>query len=900
MLWPTKDGFPATQQPYPQGYYGFLPSTLDFIEGVFHDGYQPAKPGVAAASGVSNATLPPAWVRREIFRADVEVTVKAYKGAAGGSASDTTLLQHGVIARASGGSSAGSKPLVRYVDGSCYLMVRESVGGGNYRFRLWRYNDGAGTVLSTTSSLPYQPGTHRNPHEIRLRVTTLADGNVQLRGYWKTYFDKQFLQVFNAIDSTPQRLLGVGRCGFTLDQEYLAGSNETISVASEFSVTDSDSFLTDSAGALAWQDDFTRSDRDVGQAWTDKWGTLGRNYLADYSSDGAGFAGYLLRQRNLIDGGIRFATMADYRSHSASLDGVDDYLELEVPALALRDPGNGFARFTIAVWVRLDDNRGGNELYMMDVQDGTKPKRLLYWGLRPAAQIGGQEAATFEIRVRQAAGSDTLVTYTSVPFVVVDYIGHTYCYALTYKEEADPINGDSRVRFYIGRGAQALLIDELTISPAHNFKLAQSSADHRIGWRHGFTGSAFDTFLAGDVARVAIYYAYHTGAAMDRVMDAYQIESQYALGDPLDPMHWENAWNFEKFAEAGGITYYRDEVANTNNTSFRDTVGSSTRVVGVLPQLPPVRLEAFWARPYVGTEGQSRKFLVTLDGVFDRVGMVARVRFTGDDGIYDGYRIEVGEGIPAAVMVYRVAGGVYTLLGRQPAATGTRNVAVGVEFELGVEVFSFYPDRVNGPAGIIVEIDGLQVPLISQHPKVSVDLSGALVDHSVEHIWGDVIVFGLCAAPVNNNIDADEWDAKAPAAEGVDVDGIANLTIPAESDGAVGSLNDAIIGVDWRVALSRTVPLSSMEAADGGQKIALLDALDREVYEFRSVHSTRAEINKLSAFFRAHGTVIPFDADPGKWIRGHAAGTFAFVGSSFSTEWTRGGWLATFSIKRLR
>lgn len=897
-VWPTFDGFGQTLQPFPQGYYGFLPSVLDFQEGVLHDGYQPSKPGVAAGSGVANATLGPAWVRRQVFRADVQVTVTAYKAAASGSASDQTLLQHGVIARASGGTSAGSKPLLRYINGSCYLMVRESLGGGNYRFRLWRYNAGVATSLTTTTSAQYVPGTHRNPHSIRLRVTTLADGNVQLRGYWKTYFDSQFSQVFNVIDSTGSRLLGAGRCGLTLDQEYLSGSAQTISVSTEFEVVDSDSFLTDPAGSIAWQDDWSRSDRMVAQAWTDKWGTLGRNVLADYSSDGAGFNGYTLRQGNLAAGGISFVTLAAYRSHSARLDGVDDFLELESPSVALRDLGAGNHRFTVAVWVRLDENRSGNELYAFVDQSVGKPQKLMYWGLREAPQIGGQEAAYFEIRLRSAVGSDTLVSYTTSAFVIEPYLTHTYCWVLTYKEKADPIGGDSRIRLYVGRSSRATLLAELTIAPAHAFKLSQSNSDHYIGRRFGFVGSASDTYLKGDVARVAIYSHYNVDEDADRVCDAYQIEKQYPLGDVTDPIGWENTWNFEKFNTTGGRTYYRDEILNTDTASWKD-LDATTRVTGVLPQIPPTRLDAFWARPYFATEGQSRKVLVTLGGPYDRAGMVFRCGITGDDGIFAGYRVEVGEGTPAAVTIYRVLDGEYSVLGRQPASTGTRNVNVGQEFSFEAECYGLYPDRVNGPAALRVLIDGLPVPLQSLDPKVSVTLSGHLVDHSVDHLWGDRDVFGLAGSPINTDVDLDEFDALPPADAGVDVDGIPNAPVPLESDDPVGDLGE-VVKVDWTMVRTLTAAVSSMSTADGGQKLAVLDLHDRETFELRTVPLSASELATFEAFWFSHGSTVPFNLNPGSWVRHLAPGVYRFGRRSWKADQVAGGLQVSFTLVRMR
>lgn len=898
MLWPTADPFPKSDQPYPQGYYGWQPSVLDFQEGVLHDGYQPSKPGVASGSGVANATLGPAWVRRQQFRSDVQVTLTAYKAAASGSGSDQTLLRHGVIARASGGSSAGSKPLVRYVGGSCYFMERESLGSGNYRFHLWRYNAGVATSMTATASAQYVPGTHRNPHSIRLRVTTLGDGTVQLRGYWKTYFDSQFSQVFNVIDSTTGKLTGIGRCGFALDHEYQSGANQTISVATEFSVTDSDSFLTDSAGALAWEDDFTRSDRGIGQAWTDKWGTLGRNVLADYSADGAGFAGYLMRQGNLAAGGVSFATLAAYRSHAARLDGAGDYLELESPSVALRDPGGGNHRFTVAVWARLDENRSGNELYAFVDQTPAKPQKLMYWGLRTEPQIGGQEAASFEIRVRSAVGSDTLVSYTSSPFVVEPYLTHTYCWVLTYKEKADPIQGDSRIRLYVGRSSRATLLAELTIAPAHAFKLSLSNSDHYIGRRFAFTGSNSDTYLKGDIARVVLYYKYLVDADVDRVCDAYQDEKRFALGDITDPTGYDNAWNFETFQSAFSRNYYESEEVPGTTGAWKD-LDASTRVTGVLPLMPPERLDAFWARPYHPAEGQSRTVEVTLGGPFDRAAMSFRCRITGDDGVYDGYRIEVGEGSPAAVTIYRVIGGVYTVLGRQPASTGTRNVTVDTPFDFACEVYNLYPDRTNGPAAIRVLIDGVAVPLKSLDPKVSVTISGHLVDHSVEHLWGDVIVFGLGGAPLNTDVDFDTYNALAPEESGVDVDGILGLPFPAESDGAVGSLND-VVKVDQEISRSVVSAQSRMPTADGGQKVALLDGGERETYALRSVQMTDAERADFEAFLRSHGSSVPFNADPGKWIRGLAPGVFRFGKRSYSVEQVQGGHVVSFTIVRMR
>lgn len=897
MIWPTFDGLEPTGQPYPQGYYGFLPSVLDYIEGVLHDGYQPSKPGVAAASGVANPTLGPAWVRRQIFRADQEVTVTAYKAAASGSASDQTLLRHGVIARATGGSSAGSKPLVRYVDGSAYVMTRQSLGSGNYRFELLRYNAGTVTVLKQTTSAQYEPGTHRNPHQIRLRVTTLGDGTVQLRGYWKTYFDTQFSQVFNVIDGTASRLLGQGRCGLLLDHEYLSGSAQTISVCSLFEVTDSDSFLSD-PGSLAWSDSWERSDRMVAQAFTDRWGTVGRNVLADYSSDGAGFAGYLLRQTGTGDGGAFFPTLAAYRSHSARLNGSSDYLELESPGVALRDQGTGLNRFTIAVWARIDENRDGNELYSFVDQSVSLPQRLMHWGLRVAPQINGQEAAYFELRVRAAAGSSTLATYASSPFIVEPYLTNTYAWVLTYKERADPIQGDGKVRLYVGRSSRATLLAEVSISPSHAFKLAQTNADHYIGKRFGFTGATVDTYLKGDIARVAVYYRFLADAEVDRVVDAYQTESQYAQGDALDPIGWENAWNFEDFTLSSGRNYYLDEVVGGIAAGWKD-LDATTRVTGVLPQYPPVRLDAFAARPLFAAEGQSRKVQVELKGPYDRFGMLFRCRITGDDGIFDGYRVEVGEGTPAAVTVYRVLAGEYTVLGRQPAATGTRNVAVDTPFEFAAECFNLYPDRINGPAAIRVLIDGIAVPLKALDSKVSVTLEGYLVDHSVDHLWADLDVFGFGAAPTNTNVLLDDWDALAPIDAGVDVDGIANVQIPRETDGADGDLTD-LLSVDWRFQVSSTARSSSMPTAAGGQKLAVHDLNEREVYEVRSVQLTEEEEAALAEFWVEHGSTVPFALDPGRWVRGHEPGVFRFAPRSYAAEQVQGGRVVSFSLVRMR
>jgi hypothetical protein len=294
QVWSTDDDFAHGLPVYGTnlaGYIGAQPSTTEFSYGILHDGYPGSGVAFAGRDGAAAKTASCAVMRREVFPADVAVSVKVHIS---GTSDSTKMGRTGVLARVQGGSLADDGTVdVRYTGVTAYewSAVSTAAGGGFIYFVLQKWVGGVGQVLATvplaltgidltgTFGLLLQVVTFGSP-SLAVVVGSLTD--VRIDGVDHSFAPYNLATHYDLSGSSP--ILGDGRCGFLMPREIELSGEQVVQRADVFEVHDQVVGVT-APGTTLLRDEFTRLNSPASFLVTDDFAVSGRSVQSDFMYD---------------------------------------------------------------------------------------------------------------------------------------------------------------------------------------------------------------------------------------------------------------------------------------------------------------------------------------------------------------------------------------------------------------------------------------------------------------------------------------------------------------------------------------------------------------------------------------------------------------------------------------
>ena len=947
QVWPAADDFAYGSPVYGANVIGYLGlvSGATMQPGRLHNGYGA---GTAAARSQNQADAtgaPVGMTRRQTFVAPVRARLVSRKHAVTGQADVSHLKQHGIFARITNGTLTGdATDHVRLVDITAYALTVEWVAGSNVlRFRLIRYDAGTATVLATVDDSSGLAGNFLADTAMQLDVTTNGSGNVELAGSisnvalagnlatvvyqpgghgHKTVSTPgspkpgvpllpnpaipgqipsgstvPTVLLISATDSSGSKITAAGRCGFGIDPERVVTTPtpaHVVSLATLFEVSD---LTVPAAPVVLWRDEFSRAAPALCQAMVDRFGTAGRNLASDYSGDQAGVETVNILKRSTADASAQSPTTFD-DGQAVVLDGVDDDIELFTPinTFAPQPFTSAQMEATIAVWARIDQNRDGNELYAAIDTLGF-PNDGFAFGWRTGA------GTDFKLQARLGGGGGGdggTTTLDSPDHPSASHLLQAWLYAMTYKANANPVTGEGRVRFYVGRVGSATLLGEVAV-PADVRPNWLLNTRHYLGFRDGFIGGvAADKYLDGALDEAHVFY---------RELTALQIAQLANPGtDPAStfpPMGLAGGWHMDAFTLVAGQNRTAPWFASAPTGIPASTAdwlrlvnGAAILTAGLVPVQPASRFVALAQRAADSPTDQHRTVSYRPASDASIGGVIVRGAPGPSAAAWSGYRLDVAPGSPATISLQRVIAGVTTEIAHQDPGAGTINVSSAAYVTTALKVQQQPGGGSLGPVLLTARVGGLIVPMLSVAAGVLVDLDGNVVDTGddrilsgpMEGFWG--LIDGLA-----NRFDDFALGITTGA---VNPDSVASYAFPEEADGAFGSLEDVFVP-DWPIERRIPAPRMATDFESGHQARQVLDGYERRYFPLHKAGMTPEELAALVEFFDDHkGSEIPFQWNPGAFLPEEQSGYWRLVGGTLRDGWDRNRRTVSFELEEVR
>lgn len=903
---PTTDDFAYGTQPYGANVIGYLAAKLGLSYGGgtarLHSGYGT---GLAALYKAAGGTDDKSFVRRQEFAENVRVSAVVRLHPQAGVVAAGQFVQASVIARYQA-SSLGSDGTasVELSGADLYEFRAEALSSTTIRYGLYRWaagsntpttlatfdaaaedaghfkndvelsltavTDGSDVDLTATvknlgvgepvASVVYQPGGHGNKTvtgtanpsgpspSVGTIVSVPASGQPTLVGAQKG--DGRIV-VLTHTDTGGSVITGAGRCGFSLSREVdHGGGNKTVMVCSSFQVDDLDAVTT------AWRDEWQRTALALCESVTDLHGTVGRNLASDFSTDQASIETTNPLKRNTSEQAAELVALADGGS-GVDMDGetAGHYLLLPAPQNSFPAPALPVSTsFSVSVWARLDDLllRQGNVLYSTLNNAST---RGFQWRIELPVGLPINDG---KMEVKLGDGS-SISTFLSGSFTVTPYEGTTLCWICTYKANANTATGEGRLRWYLGSFGAVTLIGEVAV-PSTMRPIWNILDPHAVGLRDPNDSPATDNahYLDGLVDGVRVFYSELTAAQAAVVAD------QNLAPSILEPIGLVHSLDFESTVTEnlpGSDDLYRPTfpagVSDTAN--WWRGKGSSTLLTtpGILPVLPAPL--ASWDQFPATSSEHTRSVDIKHANSFSLAGILVRGTPSADPDVWSGYQLDVAVGAPAPIALWRVLGGVKTLLAVQDTSATTVDVLAATYATVAFTVSQLAGAGVGGPVVLAVSVDGGDIVFEPVGSGVSIDIDGNAVDVSSSRIVSGTAT-GILSFPYFSSSLIDNW-SRAAVETTPNPDEYPNLVLPAEADGAFGDLS-TVMSPEHPLRERRLAPRVSHEM-DSGHEVRL--ALG--TYEPRAFDLVASmdgdEYAAFLAFWDAHdGSVLGFNWTP--------------------------------------
>lgn len=930
-------------------YLGVQPqaSNASFRPGNIHGGYGNGLAAMKGSNGSGDFVSSAGVMHRDVEAEDVRVRLTARKALALGTGTKDEAHMRplvGVMARIQGGTLTDDGTVdVRFADPDCYLATVERQGDGTVRFKLSRYLSGTGSVLLQSEPFTPQDEAFYTDFDIELKLTTNgSDVDFVLTvsglepppgqsavvaapkfggqfGGGPTFIENRIkfkipipkrppmagpdpldTIVLEGTDSSASAILGAGRAGFIMDRERIeSDGTETVMLASSFLIEDD----PDGTPTTLWLDDFIRTSLNSSLLLAaDVHGIAGRSMQSEFSNDQFG-----IEQTNQLNRGTGdFVTMDETEDMGAAADlsGVGTpapQLFLNLPqAIYPNPPIASAAAWTFVLWANLTANRDGNGLvdhYDTGAEDG------FAFGLVTSPDIGGLAAAKFEITL----GNGTAATvYNSDPFVVEGkYLGESFAYAVTYKANTDPSNGAGRLRCYIGRFGQALLIDEIAVASSVRPTL-QPTFSTILGERKDKTGAAADRALQGTIDLFAVAHSAEVQlAGIDKLMATYFEETDPVaqlvadLDVSLDALWPMDVWTGSPLVTAPilGLASATLEMAN----------GATEATSGLPTSIPSSKSVAFHHRPsFLSSADQRVSVKFKLGGPLSRGRAIVRGAYSNAVGVYFGYALDVAAGSPAFIQLVRVGLTSATtstreVIARQSLVSGSISISTGAQVKIDLEASQGGLGPLADPT-IHAEIDGVAVTWEVVSPHVLLDLNGDIRDPggvlpgTAKLVSGGSVGFEVITVG-STAVEIDDFVIETPSLTAPDPATFPAYAIPAEDDGKTGSLESVLVP-GWSIERRRNHPRKEDQFYDGTGVRMLLGTFARRFFEARLVGATSAEVVDLLAFFDSHkGRQIPFDFDPSAFLPAEISGVFNFTEPRLRVGWSNNARVYAFGLE---
>jgi hypothetical protein len=922
------------------GWLGARVGTSGWQAGRIHDGYGGAAARSEDQADTTGNTV--GVIRRQTPPANVRVAMTSQKVVLSGAVANAQVKTHAVLARLTGGTLTGDGlSTVRLVNCTCYALTIEWVASpGLWRYKLQRFVAGAATVLATFDDPTALVSMFSAPIRLTLEVTTNGGGDVVLNGYvanaslgasfggtggpagshvvWQAggsggllvsteadplpgtplktgpfsgappdFPDASDTLILSFTDSSGSKITAAGRFGFGLDpeQDIASPPSHSVSNATVVEVWD----LTDPDDAVLFlRDEFERVAPLLAEAMIDRFGTAGRNVASDWTCDQASTAtaGHYLKRNTGVETAEAPATVD--MGQAIPLNGTNEYLELQTAEHTYPPPAlPAGTEITIAIWARLNAGSVGGRTFL----DASIPGD----GFAFALEGGG--VAT-HLTFRGGFGHSPL-DVDSDDFDQADYEAQVFCYVAQFKANANPVTGEGRCRFYIGRLGTALLISEEVVSAGIRPQWV-SSGTHRVG---AFGGPS--AFFPGTLDELHVFFHELTAAEVAQVCDANTDPSLFKT------MGLVAGWHLDSFTDIGGTdgkrwAPYFAAVAGGVSTDPADWLREKngiTPVTGLVPVSPASRFVALSQRAADSSITQARTMTFHPAGPTSTGGLVLRAGPGSSQGAFTGYQLLVAPGTPARIALLRVIDGVATAMAEQDALSGTVNVAAAADAEIGLAVSQQPLGGPSGPVLLVATVDGDLVPMVSLQPGVVlIDVEGQVVDVADERILSGA------AEGFHGFIDgtASLFDTWAPGDSGAAADPstFPSYELPAEDDGVTGDLAE-VLAPAWEIEVIYPAPVLVTPFDSGHGERRVEESYVHRTFRLQLLGGSDDEIAAIRAFWDEHwnaltGAAIPFAFDPSGYLDEQIPGVFCFLEDSLEDGYRGNRRFTTFQVEERR
>lgn len=927
QVWPAIDTFDDGTPEYGtavRGYFGARLESGSTQFGRLHTGYG----GAAAALGSGTSGQPAGWVRRQMFPEEQRVVLQARKSAASGTPLDTHLVRHGVIARMTDGTATQLSSIDGFTGATCYTFEVRQGTPGSFKFVIARYDAGVETILDQTTEVPSDAPAWASGHTLRLTAQTQGDGSVLLSGsilgvaaaalgqiaavapggsgsgggVFKIGDAPTFVgsvlkppttgqgvggaradwmrsdanidspgggvvgeDIVVVTDPAVTALTGSSRCGFLMDTESEPVSGTRIvSVSEVFEVADISAGIA--SPVVLWRDEWERAATPYMASVTDLHGTNGRDLTSDYGTDtGSTETLFLLRRDNVTANRVLQSGSIEVGS-APSLDGAGQTITLPDPTLVMPIPPTAInVAVTVALWANLTENRDGNGLY--HAMDATLTNGF---AMRWLDDGGGD--AVIEMQLNAA-------TYTTAPFDATPYVGQAHCFLFTYRANVQA-DGSGRLVVYVGRQGVATVLGTFVV-PNSVRPDWYVSGTHTIGERVLVTPPGTDAarYLLGEVDHLSIAYREMTVSEVSRVCDELVTDGELLA---LGVVH---AVDFDDNSVVSTTRYYKPwkPVISDATDSWR-SADAVTLAAGLVSQIDESTLHLVHQRR-ANSINQRRTVDVSLPNTLSRGGVLLRAEtFTGH--LRSGYRVTLGVGAPGLVIVERVSDFEAVRIGSGSAGT----VSLDTMTTIDVEASQLNPLDESGPVRIRVLVDDVPVVLepTGFSGGVAIDSDDNLVDNDSERLISGLTTGVLVITDTGSDVAIDNWtEADLSTPTGADVG--KSMSLPSESDGATGNLED-VLTPEWTVLALSSSHRIRKRMEDGRSLRRNVTTYERRLFRLTRTSFSSSEMDAFRAFWEAHGASVPFF-----WtsvihtLLNEPGGTWAFVEDSFADVHLKSG-----------